>query len=68
MFKVKKTIHTMGQELNRDIVEEVKVINDRLQSGKLTDEQVKRQMEVKKELNKQRIVALGLKLIPGGKE
>lgn len=57
----------LGQELNRDIVEEVKLINARLTSGELTDKQVTRQLEVKKELNKQRISALNLKLIQGGK-
>jgi hypothetical protein len=50
-----KTITKMGQELAADIVKEVK---------KLGPDQT----ELKKELNKQRISALNLKLIQGGKE
>lgn len=57
----------MAQDLNRDIVKEVKAINARLTSGTLTEAQIKGQMEAKRELNKQRISALGLFLIPGGK-
>lgn len=49
----KKELENMGQALNRDIVKELK-------KGVSP--------EVRKELNKQRISALGLKLIQGEKD
>lgn len=61
-------LRKLDLELARDITEEVKAINGRLQSGTLTETQIKRQLEVKHELNKQRIKRLGLKLIQGEKE
>jgi hypothetical protein len=48
-----KTLNKLGQELNRDIVEQVKTLPV--------------DSELRKELNKQRISALNLKLIQGGK-
>lgn len=60
-------VQELGQELNRSIVEEVKVINARLTSGELTEAQIKGQLQTKKLLNQERIAALGLYLIPGGK-
>ena len=45
-------IEIMGQELNREIVDTLKDIVDK---------------DLRKELNKDRIKALGLKLIQGGK-
>lgn len=61
-------IRQMSLELAAEIAEEVKVINARLESGELTAKQIKGQIEIKKELNKERIKALGLYLIQGGKE
>jgi hypothetical protein len=49
-----KSVTKMGQQLAADIVKEVKRLNPT-------------QNEARKELNKQRINALGLKVIQGGK-
>ena len=51
---MKATVELMGQELAREICEEVKTLEPS-------------QFELRKELNKQRIQALGLVLIQGGK-
>jgi hypothetical protein len=65
--KMKNSIRTMSLELAREISDEVKRINERLQSGELSQAQIKGQLEAKRELNKERIKALGLTLIQGGK-
>lgn len=62
-----EAITQMSQELARDITEEVKLINARLVSGTLTEQQIMGQVKAKKELNKERIKALGMVLIKGGK-
>lgn len=54
-----KVITEMGQELNRELVRELRWYEENAKP-----EHVK---EKRKELNKQRIAALGLVLIPGGK-
>lgn len=53
--ELNKSLNKLGQELNRDIVEQVKTLDAS-------------QSELRKELNKERIKALNLKLIQGGKE
>ena len=60
-------VQRMGQSLNRDIVEEIKLINAKLTSGELLAAEVERQLQIKKELNKERIKALGMYIIQGGK-
>ncbi len=64
---MKNTLRQMSLELAREISDEVKRINERLQSGELSQSQIKGQLEAKRELNKERIKALGLTLIQGGK-
>lgn len=54
---MKNSLDTLGQDLNRDIVAEMKETEEK---GEMTP-------EYRKELNKQRISALNLKLIQGGK-
>jgi len=54
-----EAVKKMGQELNRDIVEQLKEVkND------YTEESYK---DIRKKLNKERIKALGFTLIQGGK-
>lgn len=57
----------MSQELAAEITEEVKHITARLQSENLSQFDIAELARVKKELNKERIKALGLFLIEGGK-
>lgn len=57
MFKSNSALE-MGRELNREIIEELKQIEEE-------NPEVAR--DLKKELNKDRIKALGLTLIRGGK-
>lgn len=64
---MKNTIQQMSRELAAEISEEVKRINERLQSGELSQSQIKGQLEAKRELNQERIKALGFTLIKGGK-
>lgn len=59
-MKVSQEVVTaMGQELNRELVQELRWYEENAKP-----EHVKKK---RKELNKQRIAALGLVLIPGGK-
>lgn len=52
--RVNKEVTKMGQELNRDIVEQLKNLDPS-------------QFDIRKELNKERIKALGMFFIQGGK-
>lgn len=57
----------LSRELAAEITEEVKIINLNLTSGDLSQSQIKGQLAYKKLLNADRIKALGLFLIEGGK-
>lgn len=64
---MKQTIKQMSQELARDLSEEVKAIKVKLETEKLTSYNKEYLVSLKKELNQQRIKALGFTLIQGGK-
>jgi hypothetical protein len=65
---MKRAVKEMSQELARDLSEEVKAIKVKLETEKLSQSLRDYLTESRKELNKQRIKALGFTLIQGGKD